>query len=724
MLTLIFTLWVLLLKSTGAVFNDEAFHVDWQIENLGDIKCIDKSDSSFVVLGETPTGIPVISLLDAASGNIVERFVQDASVAAMKVVDGNIHLNTGQVLDSLTGFPKSTHSGQVECRKLDIQSVTLNNNTLRFNISSSEGDVVVKIPETFRKIEYFGLSSDSTVAEVLISTTNKEYYYTRYENHSLTAHWERNEGYSDIIAYTVLEETNHNLDFVRDELLHEQQLSLIDAYKFRVQSNWERLKSYLIRKRFNLGRMFADLITEDDSSALRDLNVRFGFAKQLVVASKSGIITSLDIISGKKLWSLQSNLKDILKLRLRSENELSIVTRSSIYSVNLLEQPLGLTPENKAPDGFQFDANSESPIIKLVNVKNSSFKIFNASHIGNTNISFVHFEEQKVTGYALQGDALLPTYQRNVGGNERIVGHAVRDKGHVPGLGAILGNRTVLYKYLNPNIGGYLMGNSVENSLLLEIFDTVTGQTLYTVKHEEFVDLTLPVNLVIGEHWCIYSYFSSAPIPEQKLVVVEFYESLVPDERRSLPGSLVNPLDDIVKPATISNAYYFPQIIHSLALSKTKFGITTKAILLQLDDGSITYLPKYVVNARRKPESDMTKKDKEEFMASVYEPTIPINDFSVVSHLRQILPSDKSKLISVPTNLESTSIICSIGNDIFCTRVSPSSQFDKLGASFEKSKVLFTIMGLFILCYILRPMVDQRKLKVKWLVKDLDITSI
>ena len=114
----------------------------------------------------------------------------------------------------------------------------------------------------------------------------------------------------------------------------------------------------------------------------------------------------------------------------------------------------------------------------------------------------------------------------------------------------------------------------------------------------------------------------------------------------------------------------------------------------------------------------MSADDKKEFMAVPYISAIPINDNAIITHKRRLLPTAKSQLASIPTELESTSIVCNLGHDLFCTRVSPSSQFDKLSPSFEKGKLVSTVFGLLLVCFFLRPSVDSKKLKTRWMVKD------
>lgn len=720
MIGALFLFWVFFTHLVSAVFDDEAFQVDWHIDNLGEISCIEKVNNTFVVVGKTNSNSLIISLLNSTSGKALERFTFEDYSEVAKLQDEELFFPFSQTVGSkgsLRDVLGSDASG-ISCQKPDISSVQFQEGTLRI------ADVIYDLPDNFYQLEYLNVDPESSTVEILVATTDKHYHFSKFENGEVIIQWERDESLSDVVAYAVYNEVNHGLDLIKDEIDHEQELDLLEAYKFRVATNWERLKAYLILKRFNVGRMLSDLVKEKDAAAQFDLDVQFGLTKQLVVASRSGTITSLDMRSGERLWSIDSGIENIRALHFVKENDLIVVSDLKIYSIDLTDHKYPIRTEKEAPTGYYFESSYESPLIKLVNESDRSFTIVRELSPLVSDSSLVHFEEKKISAFLLKDGDKKPTWERSLKSNEYIAGHSIREDGASASLGVILGNRTVLYKYLNPNVAAYLVANEIDKSIYLDVIDTITGQSLYSTRHNEKVDLNSPINIVVGEHWCVYSYFSLEPIPEQKIAVVEFYESSTPDVRLSTPGKSVDSLTGFFKPAAITKSYFYPQVINSLALSKTKFGITTRSLLLQLDDGSVTYLPRFVINARRKKAEEMQDKDSEEFMAMPYEPTILIDDHFIVSHVRQIIPAKNAKLLSVATNLESTSMICSIGIDIFCTRISPSSQFDKLAPTFEKSKVLITIAVLLVMCFILRPMVDHRKVKTKWMVKNLDITTI
>lgn len=47
-----------------------------------------------------------------------------------------------------------------------------------------------------------------------------------------------------------------------------------------------------------------------------------------------------------------------------------------------------------------------------------------------------------------------------------------------------------------------------------------------------------------------------------------------------------------------------------MSISKTTDDITTKAIVMELENGQITYIPKLLLNARGKPAEEMAKDKK------------------------------------------------------------------------------------------------------------------
>ncbi|KAF5399731.1 hypothetical protein PHET_07178, partial [Paragonimus heterotremus] len=77
---------------------------------------------------------------------------------------------------------------------------------------------------------------------------------------------------------------------------------------------------------------------------------------------------------------------------------------------------------------------------------------------------------------------------------------------HIHSVGRVLGDRSVLYKYLNPNLLAVLTaGGDVAlqtNAVILYLIDVVAGRIVYSATHRR---CTEPVNLVHSENWIVVS---------------------------------------------------------------------------------------------------------------------------------------------------------------------------------------------------------------------------
>lgn len=66
----------------------------------------------------------------------------------------------------------------------------------------------------------------------------------------------------------------------------------------------------------------------------------------------------------------------------------------------------------------------------------------------------------------------------------------------------MLGDRSVLYKYLNPNLVAIMTADNTHTTLSLYLVDAVSGQVIYTFKHDRASE---PVHLLHCESWIAVS---------------------------------------------------------------------------------------------------------------------------------------------------------------------------------------------------------------------------
>lgn len=110
-------------------------------------------------------------------------------------------------------------------------------------------------------------------------------------------------------------------------------------------------------------------------------------------------------------------------------------------------------------------------------------------------------------------------------------------KANVASLGRILGNRSVLYKYLNENIISLI---SQSKSLMhVYLLDSVSGAIRYKASHKtEGASQLDSVNIIQYENVVVYSFWKDTlggpknlSTKSVQLMVLEMYESNVPDVR-------------------------------------------------------------------------------------------------------------------------------------------------------------------------------------------------
>lgn len=738
MLPLLFFVASLLLKkiAVSAIYVEEAFISDWQLESVGPYECIlENTDHELLIILSDYESKTMVSFVNETSGDLLFRETLDfKAYDAMMANDGSQYIlkdSFGKLFafDGSSGFPLQddmTNYQFVSTCTPDLSNVKMTENSLKVIDAESQLELFhADLPGSFKTIEFLHTDYIGSL-RVLYSTSDAKYVFHSFLNGELQYEWYRDESINNITAHTFIDLPDTVLETISQELSGERNFSNVwEAYQFRAVSDWRRIMNLLRENHYSPGKILTKLMKFDSGASSNELDVKFGLAKYLVVATSQGRIAALDLKNGTEVWNFDSGLQEILLLKWSAEEKEFLAFAKdgsySFYDVSSALQPV-LKETGSLYDG-EIDALSQLDF-------NEYFVKFQSGHkriisLGNdapncTAKTFItDHDKNGVYGYITEDDGNLKnTWQITLEQHEEIVAFAGRESNSAVILGHALGNRTVLYKYLYPNLASYAVLNVDTGYLYINLIDTVSGELLHTQFHDDKVDGELPINILFGEYWFSYSYFSTEPIPEQKLVVVELYESLEANQRVSNASMKYNPLHGVHKPQVLSKSYFFPEIIRRMAISRTKFGITSKAIILELENGQITYISKDILSARRVVESEMTDADKKEFMAVPYLSTIPINDHFIITHSRSMLMGNNAQLVSIATNLESTSIVCDIGFDVFCSKISPSGQFDIMSPSFEKGKLLATIVGLVVLCYFLRPSVEASKLKKLWLVRN------
>ena len=157
-------------------------------------------------------------------------------------------------------------------------------------------------------------------------------------------------------------------------------------------------------------------------------------------------------------------------------------------------------------------------------------------------------------------------------------------------------------------------------------------------------------------------------------------------------------------PRVFSRSFVYPYGIRALAMSETRLGVTSRSLLITTDRESIVSIPRRLLDPRR-PLSKPSKMDNEEGLLA-YDALLPLDPKKTLSGRSPVLSSPlSSRLKSVSTMLESTSIVVSLGGDFWSGRLAPSGAFDVLSGEFNKVQLLLTMAALGTGILVTRPIV-------------------
>ncbi|CAB4431410.1 unnamed protein product [Rhizophagus irregularis] len=278
----------------------------------------------------------------------------------------------------------------------------------------------------------------------------------------------------------------------------------------------------------------------------------------------------------------------------------------------------------------------------------------------------------------------------------------------IASLGRVLGDRSVLYKYLNPHLVAIAtLSTSTSTDLNIYLVDVVKGSILHHAIHEN-VGSSHPVRIAQIENSVVYHFWSENNNEKGYVIVVyELYESENKDQRfeSSVFSSFAHD-----RPYVSAQAYMFPYGVNAIGVTTTKHGIATREFLFALDTDQVFGVSKRFLDPRR-PQHVLTNEDKEEMLIP-YDPAIPDNKKWVLSYHLSV--AGIRHIITSPALLESTSLVLAYGLDLWFTREAPSKTFDVLSEDFSKGTLLATILGLILSILITKPMVRRKKLNARW----------
>ncbi|KAJ3221454.1 DUF1620 super [Clydaea vesicula] len=193
---------------------------------------------------------------------------------------------------------------------------------------------------------------------------------------------------------------------------------------------------------------------------------------------------------------------------------------------------------------------------------------------------------------------------------------------------------------------------------------------------------------------------------QMELLVLEIFEDFKPNVRLTNETFSSHERGN---PHVLAQTFSFSHGVSSIGVTQTHNSITTREIIFALGSDQIYCLNKRILDPRRPLVP--SNFDKEEMLIP-YKAHIDFNPKEVASYNLAVIGVEK--IISSPSALESTSLICSYGLDIFFTRRTPSQAFDVLSEDFNRGGLILTIVLLLIAIQVSKKKVDHKTLVEAW----------
>lgn len=127
----------------------------------------------------------------------------------------------------------------------------------------------------------------------------------------------------------------------------------------------------------------------------------------------------------------------------------------------------------------------------------------------------------------------VPVWTLDFAADEKVVAVGERQQYEkVALIGRALGNRNVLYKYLNPHMFAIITANEERQTMTVRVVDAVKGTVLYEVVHQNVDTVGNSVHVAQAENWVVYHFWSNDPKSHgYQAVVLELFEGRDENER-------------------------------------------------------------------------------------------------------------------------------------------------------------------------------------------------
>ena len=514
--------------------------------------------------------------------------------------------------------------------------------------------------------------------------------------------WTRHEALAGALAAAWTEADD------QEELAHQLEVegheTLYGAYVHRVKRHINDLQYLQDWLKALPKRVLTSFLTDEVSNL-----DGFGIARTVLVATENGRVFAIDTgRHGAVSWSVKAAESDTWNVK-------AITTQPGVATVFAED---GSTVALNVSSGAIIRRTAAStPVHSIAVVDNGLAPITvsikedgtPAEAVDGPGFVVTLSADGRVLGWSAK-DNKTPVWEFAPPQGQKII-RATSRPAHDPiaSIGKVLGDRSVLYKYINPNLA--LITAVGDKSATFYLLDAISGTILHSTTQND-VDTTQPIASAISENWFSYSFWGEAEDPSNakgyQLVISELYESPFPNDRGTLGSapnySAIHDTNAPSLPHVISQAFVIAEPISHMAVTQTRQGITTRQLLCVLPaSNAIVGIPRYVLDPRRPIDRDPTATELEEGLIK-YAPALEFDGRWFLTHVRDV--RGINSVLASSTLLESTGLVFAFGGDIFGSRVAPSQAFDVLGKGFSKIQLVLTVLALGVGVVILSPIVS------------------
>ncbi|XP_020295195.1 ER membrane protein complex subunit 1 isoform X2 [Pseudomyrmex gracilis] len=543
--------------------------------------------------------------------------------------------------------------------------------------------------------------------------------------------WLREEALASIVAVEIIELPMSDRDQAIETEFDQKERDVLSMFLRRITSQMHQARAFF--------QTILDLVPQQFSQRVDLVRDKFGLHKMIIAVTSAGKLYGIETRKGEIIWQLRlPNIRGFTKL---SNTMILYVQRGSRHFPHPPQCAL-LAEDKETGEGvvFIFNPITGQPLDGLVKL---GYRIKQSMLLHLTTDDFlrgilildardkVHVYPDSATEVAAllgkstylftadQTTGILSGFSLSYSTTQELIAHKVWELllspknqkitqvatknpiERVHSQGRVLSDRSVLYKYINPNLVAVVtegIGLAHKNTLNLYLLDVVSGAIIFSITHKR---VRSPIHIVHSENWLVYSYFNEKG-RRTEIATLELYEG-----KNQSNTTVFSSLATTKLPIVERQAFIFPASIEHMQETITEKGITSKHIIVALANGGILELPWMLVDPRRPTNPEMREEGVIPYM-----PEIPIHTDAIINYNQSI--SRVTGVRTSPSGLESTCLVFVYGLDLFYTRVAPSKTFDVLKEDFDYFLIVIVLAALLISSYVTKKLASQKAQKQAW----------